>query len=95
MDMKPVCLLSKVFCKHKDTVSDKEKSGVICQIFCCNCDAVYISIPTKILMCQCVPKKSAVLACLTMAKLKINRHVPNKSAEFAEKNQLNGNRGVH
>jgi len=29
------------------------------------------SIPTKILVCQCVPK-SAVLACLTMAKLKMN-----------------------
>jgi len=45
------------------------------------------------LVCQRVPKKSAVLACLTMAKLKMNQYVPNKNADFAEKNQHNGNRG--
>jgi len=39
-----------------------------------------------------MPKKSAVLACLTMAKLKMNQHVTNKNADLLKKNQLNGNR---
>jgi len=38
------------------------------------------SVPTKILVFQRVPKKSAALACLTMAKLKMNQRVPNKNA---------------
>jgi len=53
------------------------------------------SVPTKILACQQLsmcPKKSAVLACLTMSKLKMNQHVPNKNADLLKKNQLNGNR---
>jgi len=41
--------------------------------------------PTKILVCQTVLKKSAVLACSTMSKLKMNQHVPNKTCWFAEK----------
>jgi len=42
-----------------------------------------------------VPKKSAVavLACLTMSKLKMNQRVPNRSADLLKKNQLNGNSG--
>jgi len=48
----------------------------------------FTSIPTKILVCQRVPKKSAVLACLTMAKLKINQRVPNKSADLLKKISL-------
>jgi len=48
------------------------------------------SVPTKNLVRQCVPKKSAVLVCITMAKLKMNRHVTNKNADLLKKNQLNG-----
>jgi len=40
-----------------------------------------------------MPKKSAVLTCLTMAKLKMNRRVPNKNVDLLKKNQLNRNRG--
>jgi len=40
-------------------------------------------------------QKSAVLACLTMAKLKINQHVPNKNEDLLKKNQLNGNRACN
>ena len=40
--MKPVCVLSNIFCKPKDKVLDKEKSGLVYQISCCDCDAVYI-----------------------------------------------------
>jgi len=40
-------------------------------------------------------QKSAVLACLTMAKLKMYLCVPNKNADLLKKkNSLNGNRGV-
>jgi len=52
-------------------------------------------VPTKILVCQRVPKKSAVLACLTMSKLKMNLRVPNNNADLLKKYQLNGNRGAH
>jgi len=48
------------------------------------------SISTKILVCHCVPKKSAVLACLTMAKLKLNWHVPNKNVVLLKKIILMG-----
>jgi len=41
-------------------------------------------------MRQCVPRKSAALACLTMAKLKINRRVPNKNADLLKKISLMG-----
>jgi len=51
---------------------------------------MYISVPTKILVCQHVPKKSAVLVCLTMSKLKINQHVPNKNADLLKKISLMG-----
>ena len=40
--MKPVCVLSNIFCKPKDKVLDKEKSGLVYQISCRDCDAVYI-----------------------------------------------------
>ena len=40
--MKPVCVLSSIFCKPKDKVLDKEKPGLVCQISCRDCDAVYI-----------------------------------------------------
>jgi len=40
------------------------------------------SVPTKILVCLLVPKKLAVLACLTMSKLKMSLRVPNKSANL-------------
>ena len=40
--MKPVCVLSNIFCKPIDQVLDKEKSGHIYQISCRDCDAVYI-----------------------------------------------------
>ena len=40
--MKPVCVLSNIFCKPKDKVFDKEKSGLVYQISCRDCDAVYI-----------------------------------------------------
>jgi len=36
-------------------------------------------------VCQ---KKSAILACLTMAKLKMNRRVPNKNADLLKKISL-------
>jgi len=39
-------------------------------------------------VCQQVPKKSAILACLTMAKLKMNRRVPNKNADLLKKISL-------
>jgi len=48
------------------------------------------SISTKILVCQHVPKKSAVLACLTMAKLIMNQRVPNKNADLLKKISLMG-----
>ena len=38
--MKPACVLSNIFCKPKDKVLDKEKSGLAYQISCRNCDAV-------------------------------------------------------
>ena len=38
--MKPVCVLSNIFCKPKDKVLDKEKSGLVYQISCRDCDAV-------------------------------------------------------
>jgi len=37
-----------------------------------------------------VPKKSAVLAFLTMAKLKMNQRVPNKNADLLKKISLVG-----
>ena len=40
--MKPVFVLSNMFCKPKDKVLDKEKSGLVYQISCRVCDAVYI-----------------------------------------------------
>ena len=40
--IKPVCVLSNIFCKPKDKVFDKEKSGLVYQISCRDCDAVYI-----------------------------------------------------
>jgi len=39
---------------------------------------------------QHVPKKSAVLACLAMAKLKMNQRVPNKNADLLKKISLMG-----
>jgi len=36
-------------------------------------------------MCLHVPKETAVLASLTMSKLKMNQHVPNKSADLLKK----------
>jgi len=45
-------------------------------------------------MCQRVPKKSAVLACLTVAKLKMNRRVPNKNADLLKKISLVGTEHV-
>jgi len=39
-------------------------------------------------MCQ---KKSAILACLAMSKLKMNQRVPNKNTDLLKKNQLNEN----
>jgi len=48
------------------------------------------SVPTKILMSQYVPKKSAILACLKISKLKLNQPVPNKNTDLLKKNQLNG-----
>jgi len=41
-------------------------------------------------MCLLVPKKSVVLACLTMSKLKMNQHVPNKIADLLKKISLMG-----
>ena len=40
--MKSVCVLSNSFCQPKDKVQDKEKSGLVYQISCHDCDAVYI-----------------------------------------------------
>ena len=40
--MKPACVLSNIFCKPKDKVLDKEKSGFVYQISCRDYDAVYI-----------------------------------------------------
>ena len=42
MAMKPVCVLSNIFCNPKDKVLNKEKSGFVYQISCRDCDAVYI-----------------------------------------------------
>ena len=39
--MKPVCVLSNNFCKPKDKVLDKEKSGLVYLIPCRDCDAVH------------------------------------------------------
>jgi len=47
-------------------------------------------VSTKILMCLRVPKKLAVLACLTISKLKMNQRVPNKNADLLEKISLMG-----
>jgi len=52
--------------------------------------AVDTSVPTKILVCLRVPKKSVVLACLTMAKLKMNQRVPNKNTDLLKKISLMG-----
>jgi len=53
------------------------------------------SIPSKILVCQRVPKKSAVLACLTMGKVKMIHHVPNKKANLLKKISLMGTELAH
>jgi len=37
-----------------------------------------------------VPKKSAVLACVTVTKLKMNRRVPNENADLLKKISLMG-----
>jgi len=50
----------------------------------------YVNVPTKILLCLHVPKTSAFLACLTMSKLKMNRHVPNKNTDLLKKIRLMG-----
>jgi len=34
--------LSSVFRKPKDVVSESDKSGLVYEISCCDCDAVYI-----------------------------------------------------
>ena len=47
--MKPVCVLSNVFFKPTDKVLDKEKSGLVYQISCRDCDAVYIRETGRIL----------------------------------------------
>ena len=39
---KPIFPLSSKFPKLKDCVLDHEKSGLVYQISCCDCDAVYI-----------------------------------------------------
>jgi len=58
--------------------------------YICHFASARSSVPTKILVCQRVPKKSAVLACLTMAKLKMNQRVPNKNADLLKKIGLMG-----
>ena len=40
--IKPVSVLSNIFCKPKDKGLDKEKSGLVHHISCRDCDAVYI-----------------------------------------------------
>ena len=40
--MKPVCVLSDIFCKFKDKLLNKEKSTLVYQISCHDCDVVYI-----------------------------------------------------
>ena len=40
--MKPIFPLSLTFPKPKDCVLDHEKSGLVYQISCCDCDAVHI-----------------------------------------------------
>ena len=40
--MKPIFPLSSIFPKPKDCVLAHEKSGLVYQISCCDCDAVYI-----------------------------------------------------
>jgi len=42
------------------------------------------------MVCQHVPKKSAVLACFTMAKLKMNPRVLNRNADLLKKISLMG-----
>jgi len=42
------------------------------------------------LVCQRVPKKSAILACLAMSKLKTNQRVPSKNADLLKKISLMG-----
>jgi len=46
-------------------------------------------------VCQHVPEKSAVFACLTMGKLKMNRRVPNKNADLLKKISLMGTDILH
>jgi len=46
------------------------------------------NVPTKILVCQHVPKKLAILVCLAMSKLKMNQHVPSKNADLLKKISL-------
>jgi len=41
-------------------------------------------------VCQRVPKKLVVLACLTMSKLKMNQRAPNKKADLLKKIGLMG-----
>jgi len=53
------------------------------------------SVPTKILVCQRVPKQSAVLACLTMAKLKMNQRGSNKNADLLKKSSIMGTESLH
>ena len=41
--LKPHCMLSSVFCKPKDRSFESKKSGLVYEIPCHDCDAVYIS----------------------------------------------------
>ena len=40
--LKPHCMLSSVFRKPKDRIVESEKSGLVYEIPCRDCDAVYI-----------------------------------------------------
>ena len=42
MALKPHCMLSSVFPKPKDRIMESEKSGLVHEILCRDCDAVYI-----------------------------------------------------
>ena len=40
--LKPHCMLSSVFRKSKDRIVEYEKSGLVYEISCSDCDAIYI-----------------------------------------------------
>ena len=75
--MKPIFPLSSKFLKPKDCVLDYEKSGLVYQISCCDCDAVYIGETGRSITTRKRERVDAVKN-LDVKKSALCQHVVNK-----------------